>query len=81
MQHTLDSEDSVAQHWNLVTTDAGAKYYWNSETGETSWSPPAGVIVEAEKEIRIEDRDRENGLAPETMVCFINSEADSSDSF
>jgi hypothetical protein len=26
--------------WRLVTTDAGVPYYWNEESGETSWQAP-----------------------------------------
>ena len=43
-----ESEDSDANGWHIVTTDGGMVYYWNEDTGETSWDPPNqnGVVEE-----------------------------------
>ncbi|KAI8900878.1 Rho GTPase activation protein [Globomyces pollinis-pini] len=38
-----DSEDSESNPWHIVTTEDGQVYYWNEETNETTWDPPASL--------------------------------------
>ncbi|KAJ3272286.1 hypothetical protein HDV01_005825 [Terramyces sp. JEL0728] len=36
-----ESGESEGNAWHVVTTEAGTVYYWNEQTGETSWEPPS----------------------------------------
>ena len=42
------SSASSAAHWQMYKDEAsGAMYYFNSETGESTWTTPAGVVPTA----------------------------------
>ncbi len=38
----LTEQKAVPAPWTEVYDDAGAKYYFNTETNESSWERPAG---------------------------------------
>jgi hypothetical protein len=39
-QPESDGESDAGTAWHVVTTETGQVYYWNEETGQTSWTPP-----------------------------------------
>lgn len=39
------ADDAVAASWTSHRTDDGQEYFYNSETGETTWERPEGVTI------------------------------------
>ena len=38
-------ETAAASKWQAVQDDEGRTYYWNKDTGETTWEPPPANVT------------------------------------
>lgn len=72
VQQPASSEGAATGTWTAHKTDDGQEYFYNAETGETTWEQPEGVVIRDDEEAAAAGLSPERQESPSTAAILMD---------